>query len=261
MAEKPEKQNSAFRLYRFVQKMIPQHPPTMQTAQVLLNAFGLPKDATQREANATLARVMALLFGELELLVSALRNAGHSEESIQSVAKAFDYLSGGGLATQWQQHVHGFQATLPVLLFAGETLPEDGVSVTPEELTELSNSIEALRTQVRESTLPEQVKRFVYEQLNIIKRAIRDYPVSGPKAFKTAVQEAVFHLGEHSEVVAEYEKTPVMESLKRIQEQAVKYAKYVIEVSKFIGALDSLYHHALQAAPAAEHLMKQVVAK
>jgi hypothetical protein len=106
--------------------------------------------------------------------------------------------------------------------------------------------------------------QFVYEQLDIIKCAIRDYPLSGPKAFKTAVQEAVFHLGEHSEVVAEYEKTPVMESLKKIQEQAVKYAKYAIEVSKFIGALDSLYHHALQAAPAAEHLtglVKHVVAK
>jgi len=138
------------------------------------------------------------------------------------------------------------------------------VTVTPEELSELSNSIEALRTQVRESTLPEQVKRFVYEQLDIIKRAIRDYPLSGPKAFKTAVQEAVFHIGEHSEVVAEIEKTPIMDSLKAIQEQAVKYAKYVIEVSKFIGALDSLYHHALQAAPATEHLtslVKHVVAK
>jgi len=105
MTDKQDKQNSAFRLYRFIQKMVPQHPPSMQTAQVLLNAFGVPKDASQREANAILARVMVLLFGELELLVSALRNAGHSEESIQSIAKVFDYLSGGGLATQWQQHV------------------------------------------------------------------------------------------------------------------------------------------------------------
>jgi hypothetical protein len=49
---------------------------------------------------------------------------------------------------------------------------------------------------------------------------LRDHPLSGPKAFKTAVQEAGFHLGEHSEVVAEIEQTPVMESLKKIQEQA-----------------------------------------
>jgi hypothetical protein len=45
-----------------------------------------------------------------------------------------------------------------------------------------------------------------------------------------------------------------MDNLKKMQEQAVKYAKYTIEVSKFIGALDSLYHHAIQAAPSAHQL-------
>jgi len=264
MAEKPEKQNSAFRLYRFVQKMVPQQPPTLQTAQVLLNAFGVPKEAPPREQNAALARIMALLFGELELLVSALKAAGHSGEAIQSIARPFDSLSGPALANQWQHLVQGFSASLPVLRFAGESLLDDGEAISPEELIDLSNSIEALRKQVEETTLPQEVKRFVYEQLDIIKRAIRDYPLAGPKAFKTAVQEAVFHLGEHAEVVAEIEKTPIMDSLKKIQEQAVRYAKYVIEVSKFIGALDSLYHHALQAAPATEQLsglVKHVIAK
>jgi hypothetical protein len=264
MADKADKQNSAFRLYRFIQKMIPQHPQNMQTSQALLNAFGVPKDTPPRDQNAALARIMVLLFGELESLVSALQIAGHSEEAIQSIARPFDSLSGGGLANHWQNNVQSFSQSLPVLRFAGESLPEDGESITSEELIDLTNSIETLRTQVQETTLPEQVKRFVYEQLNIIKRAIRDYPLSGPKAFKTAVQEAVFHIGEHSEVVAEIEKTPIMDSLKAIQEQAVKYAKYVIEVSKFIGALDALYHHALQAAPATEHLtgiVKHVVGR
>ena len=259
-----DKQNSAFRLYRFIQKMVPQQPPNLATSQVLLNALGVSKGTSPREQNAALARIMVLLFGELESLVSTLQIAGHSEETIQSIARPFDSLSGGGLANQWQHNVQGFSQSLPVLRFAGESLPEDGESITTEELTDLSNAIEGLRKQVHETTLPEQVKTFVCHQLDIIKRAIRDYPLSGPKAFKTAVQEAVFHLGEHSEVVAEYENTPVMESLKKIQEQAVKYAKYVIDVSKFIDALDSLYHHALQAAPGAEQLtklVKHVVAK
>ena len=120
------------------------------------------------------------------------------------------------------------------------------------------NEIEKLRAQVQASTLPEAVKRFVFEQLDIITRAIRDYPLAGANAFKSAVRDALFHMGEHADAVADYIETPEMSSLKQIQLKAVKYAKYAIEVSKFIGALDSLYHH-LQAAPAVAHQLAGLV--
>jgi hypothetical protein len=68
-----DKQNSAFRLYRFVEKMVPLQPPNQQTAQVLLKSFGFEKSASQREQNAILARVMLLLFDELDSLVADLR--------------------------------------------------------------------------------------------------------------------------------------------------------------------------------------------
>jgi hypothetical protein len=135
----------------------------------------------------------------------------------------------------------------------GETLPDDGAPVTQTELSDLRHAVEELRNEVQLSALPSEVKKFVLEQLEIITRAIRDYPLAGVKAFKTAVREAIFNAGEHSEVIAEYKDTHVMASLRQIQERAVKYAKYAIEVSKFVGALDSLYHH-LQDAPAVHQL-------
>jgi hypothetical protein len=253
-----EKENSALRLYRFIEKMVPQQPPNKQTAQVLVDAFGFVKGASQREQNVILARVMGLLFDELESLVADLRRAGHSEQSIEPIVRPFDSLSGGGLATQWSAHVQLFSASLPVLLMVGETYPADSVAVSQEELSELSNSIEKLRTEVQNSTLPEEVKRYVFEQLDIITRAIRDYPLAGAKAFKAAVRESIFHTGEHAEVVTEYQDTPELNGLKQIQEKAVAYAKYAIEVSKFVGALDSLYHHA-QAAPAVAHQLVGLV--
>ena len=253
-----EKENSAFRLYRFIQKMVAQQPPNQQTAQVLLKSFGVDKSTAQREQNAILARVMLLLFDELESLVADLRRAGYSDESLQPIVRPFDLLSGVGLATQWSANSQGFAACLPVLRLVGETLPEDSAAVSSEELSELGNSIEKLRAEVQESTLPDAVKSFVFEQVDIIKRAIKDYPLAGANAFKSAVREAIFHAGEHSEVIAEYKDTPTMTSLKQIQEKAVNYAKYAIEVSKFVGALDSLYQH-LQGAPAVAHALSGLV--
>lgn len=253
-----EKENSALRLYRFIEKMVPQQPPNQQTAQVLIKAFGVGKGATQREQNVILARVMGLLFDELESLVADLRRAGHSEQSIEPIVRPFDSLSGGGLATQWSAHVHLFSASLPVLLMVGETFAADGVPVTQEELSELNNSIDKLRAEVQQSGLPDVVKRYVFEQLDIITRAIRDYPLAGAKAFKVAVRDAIFHTGEHAEVVAEYKDAPELSGLKKLQEKAVGYAKYAIEVSKFVGALDSLYRHAM-TAPAAAHQLIGIV--
>lgn len=257
MAEKSEKQNSALRLHRFITKMIPQQPPT-PLAQVLLNAFDVPKERSQRDKNIALARITASLLGELESLVSDLHTAGHSDESILPIVRPFDAFSGQGLATQWQGHKDTFAASLPVLLIIGETLPEDGAPLSQNELSELIQAVETLRKQVNESTLPDEVKVFVFQQLDVITTAIRDYPLVGAKAFRTAVREGFFHAGEHAEVVAEYKDAPVMNSLKQIQEKVVKYAKYSVEVAKILGAWDSLYHHIQGAGPIVHQLVQHV---
>src|SRR6266550_6049197 len=110
-----EKQNSALRLHGFIEKMVPQQPDTIPTAQVLLNAFGVPKETPQREANAFLARIMLLLLSELESLVADLRRAGYSDQSMKPIVSPFDYLNAGGLANQWKNFRQGFAASLPVL--------------------------------------------------------------------------------------------------------------------------------------------------
>jgi hypothetical protein len=243
-----EKENSALRLYRFIQKMVPQQPPTLPLAQVLLNAFDVPKEMEQRDQNAILARIVVLLFGELDSIVGDLRKAGHSEESLQPIVRPFNSFSGTGLATRWQNYKEEFAASLPVLLLVGETLPEDGTVISHGELSELGAAVRNLGDEVRNYAVPDEVKKFIFDQLDIISRAIREYPLAGAKAFRTAVRDAIFHTGEHSDIVAEYQDAPIMGSLRQIQEKAVKYAKYAVEVSKFVGALDSLYHH-LQSAP------------
>jgi hypothetical protein len=250
--ENKTKHNSALRLHSFIGKMIPQQPPTLPLAQVLLNAGDIPKEASQRDKNIALARITTALLGELESLVSDLHKGGYSDTSIQPIVRPFDAFSGQGLASPWQVHKDTFAASLPVLLIIGETVPEDGPSLSANELQDLIDSVQKLRNEVSESTLPDEVKSFVFEQLEVIMTAIRDYPLMGAKAFKTAVREGLFHAGEHAEVVAEYKDTPVMTSLKQIQERVVKYAKYSVEVAKILGAWDSVYHH-LQSAGMVVH--------
>ena len=70
-----EKENSAFRLHRFIERMLSQGQ-NIQTAQVLLNAFGVkeqPKDVWSQ--NAMVLRVASLLFAEVRSLKEELTRA------------------------------------------------------------------------------------------------------------------------------------------------------------------------------------------
>src|ERR1043166_2904627 len=97
------KENSAFRLLRFIEKMIHQGDQ-LPTASILLAAFGTKKDAKPREQNATLSRITFLLFNELETLVVELHRNGYSDEAIQPIVTPFDRLSAGGMSNNWQHN-------------------------------------------------------------------------------------------------------------------------------------------------------------
>lgn len=253
-----EKENSAIRLHRFIQRMVPQ-PENAQTVQVLMHVLGVSKNSSARQQNAELSRGTALLFSELDSLVAELKRYEYSEEVINSITGPFDRLSAGNLVNQWQQNKPVFAASLPVLRSFGETpnlLTNDGAVISSEELAELKEAIENLRKEVKDSGLPERVKKFVSEQLDFIARAIRDYPLAGIKSFKTAATEAIFHEAENLDIVTEYNDKPQIQGLKAIQEKVVKVSRFSIEFSKFLNAMDTIHHYAgpaFQSAGTAVH--------
>ena len=106
-----ERENSAFRLYRFIQRMMLQ-PDALPASQVVLNAFGIEKGGDAHQQNAMLSKVTLLLFTELELLVSELKRHDYSDEAIKPITAPFDTLSAGGLVNQWQRIKGVFAASL-----------------------------------------------------------------------------------------------------------------------------------------------------
>ena len=135
-------------------------------------------------------------------------------------------------------------------------LTDDGVVISKDELAELSKDIEALRQEVQTSDLPASVKEFILHQLNIITGAIRDYPLSGVKAFKQAAKDAIFLELEHSDIVTQYSEKPQMTRLRAIQAKVVKASKFSIEFAKFLSAMDTISHHGGALLGWAQHLLK-----
>jgi len=245
-----EKENSAFRLHRFIERMLSQGQ-NIQTAQVLLNAFGVkeqPKAVWSQ--SAMVLRVASLLFAEVRSLKEELTRAGFTGKSLELIDAAFDRLSVAGMPQQWQNHSAFFKACLNPPHIFGEGLPDEGAHISNAELTDLQKVISDLREEVQKSDLRQEVKNFVYEQLNIIERAINDYPVTGMKAFKVAVREGVFHEAEHAEIVIELQNSPQMLSLKKIIAKVVQWSGYTAALSKLLSSGDVIYDHAEKGAHA-----------
>jgi hypothetical protein len=252
-----EKENSAFRLRRFVQKMVGQ-PDNMTTVQALLNAFGESKGKGARHEAAIVSRLTSLLFTELDLLTEESSRAGFDDEARQQIFNAFDRLSVQGLVGAWQANKPHFSNSLQSLLIFGQGLPDEGIVISEDNLNTLRNALDSFREEIEKSDLSSVVKGFVYQQLNFIARAIKDYPVAGVKAFRTAVREAIIHDAEHAEVVEELKKTKEMTLLKDIWRTVLEISKYTVDFKKLLEAGDFIYSHGEKIAHATKGVIEHL---
>ncbi len=92
-----EKENSAFRLHRFIERMLSQ-PQNIPTMEVLVNASGVKKSHDVWSQNELVLRIASLLFAELHSLKEESRRAGFTAKSLEPIEAAFGKLGVSGLA-------------------------------------------------------------------------------------------------------------------------------------------------------------------
>ncbi|HEY0019361.1 MAG TPA: hypothetical protein VGC13_23875 [Longimicrobium sp.] len=106
--------------------------------------------------------------------------------------------------------------TLNALAFCSELLPDEGQLLETEEIDSLWAKLEALRTDVATSDLPDEVRRFILEQIGIIEKALDDYEITGARAFRRALVEGSLSYAEHETAVDEHKDAPEVKALSGI---------------------------------------------
>lgn len=235
-----------------------QQKATSPLADVLLLVFGAGNVKAVRTQNALLAQVTCLLFAEFDSLTEESTRLGFSEESRQPIVAAFEMLSVRAMSQAWSQSVALFQASLPVLRIFGEGLPDEGPAISKEDLASLDTLVVNLRREIEKSDLPETVKRFVYEQLDIVERAIKEYPIAGINAFRTAAKDTVFNELEHPEEAKEFEQTESSSKLKAIIVRVREMSRVVLAFGKLLAAGNSVVETAEKLAHTAGSVAHQV---
>jgi hypothetical protein len=151
-----------------------------------------------------IVKMMGLLYDEVLLTLAKMQATDYSDhlytEAINNAREALDV--GALESSQWssKEHLLSIQ-TRQALHFCAELLPDEEEFILDTELEQLWEQLQALRTAVVDSSVPGQVKTFVLEQIGIIEQAIRNYPIIGIRAFRSALPEGVASFIENREMV------------------------------------------------------------
>jgi hypothetical protein len=228
----PQNINSASRLVSLL-KSIPGHPDNTQTLEVWAALFGI-KEPNANKKSAAVAELLATMYRELELIREQMQNASFSENLYSSSITRIEHaLSTMLLPATWNQvRQYLTPETFIALSFCGEILPDEETQIEPSDLTEIHALIDELNASLTNSQLPPRLNNLVKHHVDLIRRALAEYPISGAKSLREAARTALGELIEEKEAVAANREAPEINKLGSIWKKVNETADIALKAEK-----------------------------
>lgn len=197
----PNNVNSASRLVALL-KSIPSHPDNTQTLEVWSKLFEI-KEAKPHRKTILVGERLGAMHREIELVQEQMRKANFSESLYATaVSHVENALSAMLLPGSWNQaRQYLTPETLVALSFCGEILPDEESSIEPSELASIAAQVQDLEDSLAASTLPPRLFALIKHHIDLIRRALAEYPISGAKALREAARTALGEIIEVKEAV------------------------------------------------------------
>ncbi|UCV19451.1 hypothetical protein [Ferribacterium limneticum] len=214
-------------------KNIPGHPDNIQTLEVWAALFGI-NEPNKNKKSAAVAELLAAMYRELELIREQMQKANFSESLYSSsVTRIEDALSTMLLPATWNQvRQYLTPETFVALSFCGEILPDEETQIEPAELTEIHALIDELQVSLSDSQLPPRLNKLVEHHIDLIRRALAEYPISGAKTLREAARTALGELIEEKEIVATNREAPEINKLGSVWKKVNEAADTALKAEK-----------------------------
>jgi hypothetical protein len=228
----PRNINSASRIAALLQS-IPSYADTTQTLEVWANLFSITEPNPNRKSGSVAERLNAV-YRELEIVRNQMRHANYSEKLYEpAITKIEHALSTMLLPHTWSQaRQYITPETLIALDFCGEILPDEEEQIAPEDLVEISARLDELTNLLFDSQLPARLKALIEHHVNLIRRALAEYPICGAKALRQVARTALGELVEVKETVKEHRDTPEVSKLGAVWKKVNQVADVALKAEK-----------------------------
>jgi len=230
----PQNINSASRLVTLL-RAIPSYPDNTQTLEVWAKLFQVIDNNRNKTSNAVAERLGAM-YRELEVVRELMQKANYSEKlyapSIARVENAISTLLLPGTWNQARQHLTA--ETFVALEFCGEILPSEETQIASAELDEIKARIDELAASLADSQLPLRLRTLIEHHVDLIRRALAEYPISGAKALRQAARTALGELIELKETVEANRDAPEINNLGVVWKKVNEAADLALKAEKLV---------------------------
>lgn len=204
----PKKINSAYRIHKIILSTASQ-PPNSPTLGVWATAFDI-KESSGTKIGLKVAQRLDYLLYELTLMKNQLMKSDIEEDTYTSEIKHIElaidpvyFNSTWNSVTQYLTPV-----TIKSLLIFSQSLPNEEIEITSDEINELFARLSELENFLENSTLPDRLIQLINNHIYLIREALYEYPIAGAKALIEARRAAYGEIIEVKDELKENKSAP-----------------------------------------------------
>lgn len=228
----PKNVNSASRLVNLINS-IPTQPDNIHTMEVWASLFQVQEQSPQRRGFVVSERLGAL-YRELDIVRSQMATKNFSEglytPAISQLEAAFSTMT---LHNPWPHARQYLTAeTMVAMAFCGEILDNEEDLISTEELTEIANKVEALEQSLGGSTLPPRLRSLIKHHIDLIRKALAEYPIVGARALRQAARTALGEIVEVREEISAHPNSQEIANLGAVWKRVNSVADLALKADK-----------------------------
>ncbi|WP_156403976.1 MULTISPECIES: hypothetical protein [unclassified Massilia] len=152
--------------------------------------------------------------------------------AIAQLEAAFSTMS---LHTSWpnvRQHLTA--ETLVAMAFCGEIIDNEEDLISAEELTEIENKVQDLEQSLEGSTLPPRLKSLIQHHIDLIRKALAEYPIVGARSLRQAARTALGEIVEVREEISAHPDAPEIANLGSVWKRVNSAADLALKADKLV---------------------------
>ena len=229
----PKNINAASRLHAVLQQAAGMSTNASSLA-VWENIFQIQEEPNEARKAVLISDRLRWMHQQLEIARSQMKQANLSENlyiaAFNNIEQAISTLI---LTAQWNNGVQYLKPeTLLALEFCSEILPDEESLIDPHVLEEIRSMVQELEKSLAVTDLPESLVALILNHIELINRALNQYPITGAKALREAARTALGELVEAKDEVKGNNKTPEVSQLGRVWGKINNSADVAIKADK-----------------------------
>lgn len=188
--------NSAYRILTLIEKAS-NEPDNKSTAEVWASLLGVDEVSAKQNPHQLYTQ-LKLVCEEVENVRRSMANTDLPDELYSPYLKRIlNTVSVNNLSAHWQSYKKNLRPEVILCIkYCAALIPEED-SIDYEALQAILFKIQELREEINSNQLSEGTYSFLAGQLDIIEKAIKQFPIKGAESIRKAFHEGFTDLADH----------------------------------------------------------------